>query len=165
MPFRIGQGYDVHRLATGLPMWLCGLKIDSEEGFVAHSDGDVAIHALCDALLGALALGDIGHHFPDSSDEFAGIDSKVLLRRVMALVRAEGWEVANVDVTIALQAPKLAPHIPAMRHCLAETMGIDSSRVSVKATTTERLGFVGRGEGCEVWAVALLEASAENSEN
>ena len=165
MPFRIGQGYDVHRLAAGLPMWLCGLKIDSEEGFVAHSDGDVAIHALCDALLGALALGDIGHHFPDSSDEFAGIDSKVLLRRVMALVRAEGWEVANVDVTIALQAPKLAPHIPAMRHCLAETMGIDSSRVSVKATTTERLGFVGRGEGCEVWAVALLEASAENSEN
>lgn len=146
-------------------MWLCGLKIDSKEGFVAHSDGDVAIHALCDALLGALALGDIGHHFPDSSDEFAGIDSKVLLRRVMALVRAEGWEVANVDITIALQAPKLAPHIPAMRHCLAETMGIDSSRVSVKATTTERLGFVGRGEGCEVWAVALLEASAENSEN
>ena len=137
-------------------MWLCGLRVESPVGFVAHSDGDVAIHALCDALLGALALGDIGHLFPDTSDEFAGIDSKILLDRVMHLVREQGWELANADITIALQAPKIARYVPAMRECLAGVMGVDVSQVSVKATTTEHLGFVGRGEGCEVWAVALL---------
>ncbi|MBO6169370.1 MAG: 2-C-methyl-D-erythritol 2,4-cyclodiphosphate synthase [Bacteroidales bacterium] len=155
--FRIGQGYDVHQLRVGLPMWLCGVQVPSGVGFVAHSDGDVAIHALCDALLGALALGDIGHLFPDSSDEFKGIDSKILLRRVMELVRSHGWSIANADITIALQAPKIAYLVPSMRECLASVMGIPSDRVSVKATTTEHLGFVGRGEGCEVWAVVLLE--------
>ena len=137
-------------------MWLCGLQIESPTGFVAHSDGDVAIHALCDALLGALALGDIGHLFPDSSDEFAGIDSKILLSRVMNLVREKGWSLGNADITIALQAPRIARYISDMRECLARVMGVDVSRISVKATTTERLGFVGRGEGCEVWAVVML---------
>lgn len=154
--FRIGQGYDVHALAPQLPLWLGGIRIDSPVGCIAHSDGDVAIHALCDALLGALALGDIGHHFPDNSDEFKGIDSKILLARVLGMVRERGWQPVNVDITIALQRPKLAPHIAGMRACLAGILGISEDRVSVKATTTEKLGFVGRGEGCEVWAVALL---------
>ncbi len=154
--FRIGNGYDVHALAPGLPLMLGGVKIESEIGCVAHSDGDVAIHALCDALLGALALGDIGKHFPDTSDEFKGIDSKILLARTMSLVREAGWEVGNVDITIALQRPKLAPYIVEMRSALAGVMGVEVGAVSVKATTTEKLGFVGRGEGCEVYAVALL---------
>jgi 2-C-methyl-D-erythritol 2,4-cyclodiphosphate synthase len=157
MGIRIGQGYDVHRIAEGIPMWLCGVRIDSPTGFVAHSDGDVAIHALCDALLGALALGDIGHHFPDSSDEFKGIDSKILLARVMDLVRGKGYSVCNADITIALQAPKIGSYVPAMRETLAGLLGVGVDCVSVKATTTERLGFVGLGEGCEVWAVCLLE--------
>ena len=156
MDIRIGNGYDVHALAEGLPMWLCGIRINSATGFVAHSDGDVAIHALCDALLGALALGDIGHLFPDTAPEWAGIDSKILLSKVMDLVRAGGWRVGNVDVTIALQRPKLAPRIAEMRETLAPLLGIGPGAVSVKATTTERLGFVGRSEGCEVWATALL---------
>ena len=159
MDIRIGQGYDVHALQAGLPMWLGGVKILSDKGFVAHSDGDVAIHALCDALLGALALGDIGHHFPDSSDEWKGVDSKLLLAKVCTLIAERGFRVSNVDVTIALQAPKIGRYVPQMRECLAEVMGIAVDRVSVKATTTERLGFVGRGEGCEVWAVALLVAA------
>ena len=137
-------------------MWLCGVRIDGPTGFVAHSDGDVAIHALCDALLGALALGDIGHHFPDSSDEFKGIDSKILLARVMDMVRGKGYSVGNVDITIALQAPKIGRYVPAMRETLAGLLGVGLDCVSVKATTTERLGFVGRGEGCEAWAVCLL---------
>ena len=161
MDFRIGQGYDVHAMAEGLEMWLCGLQVESPVGFVAHSDGDVAIHALCDALLGALALGDIGGHFPDTSDEWKGIDSKILLSKVMELVRGKGWDVSNVDITIALQAPKIGYLVPAMRECLASVMGIDPDRVSVKATTTEKLGFVGRREGCEVWAVALLARTGE----
>ncbi len=156
MEFRIGQGYDVHALKAGLPMWLGGVQIPSEVGFIAHSDGDVAIHALCDALLGALALGDIGHHFPDTSDEWKGVDSKLLLAKVCALIAQQGYAVSNVDITIALQAPKIGALVPQMRECLAGVMGIGLDRVSVKATTTERLGFVGRGEGCEVWAVALL---------
>ena len=156
MEIRIGNGYDVHALAEGLPMWLGGVRIPSETGFVAHSDGDVAIHALCDALLGALALGDIGHLFPDTSDEWKGIDSKILLGKVMDLVREKGWQVGNVDVTIALQRPKLALHILSMRETLAPILGVGTDAVSVKATTTERLGFVGRSEGCEVWAAALL---------
>ncbi len=156
MDIRIGNGYDVHALAEGLPLWLGGVKIDSPTGCIAHSDGDVALHALCDALLGALALGDIGKHFPDTSDEFKGIDSKLLLKRTMDLVKSEGWSVSNVDITIAMQRPKLAPYIISMRECIADVMGIGADRVSVKATTTEKLGFVGRGEGCEVYAVALL---------
>ena len=156
MDIRIGQGYDVHALSAGLPMWLGGVQIPSEVGFVAHSDGDVAIHALCDALLGALSLGDIGHHFPDTAAEWKGVDSKLLLRKVCALVAEQGYSISNVDVTIALQAPKIGRFVPQMRETLAGVMGIGVDRVSVKATTTERLGFVGRGEGCEVWAVVLV---------
>ena len=156
MELRIGNGYDVHALAQGLPMWLGGVRIPSETGFVAHSDGDVAIHALCDALLGALALGDIGHLFPDTSDEWKGIDSKILLGKVVAVIQEGGFRVGNVDVTIALQRPKLAPHIVSMRETLAPILGVSIDAVSVKATTTERLGFVGRGEGCEVWASAIV---------
>ena len=156
MDIRIGNGYDVHALAPGLPMWLGGVRIPSETGFVAHSDGDVAIHALCDALLGCLALGDIGHLFPDSSDQWKGADSKLLLAKVVSLVHEKGYKVGNVDITIALQKPKLAPHIARMREILAGILGIGEDRVSVKATTTERLGFVGRCEGCEVWATALI---------
>ena len=155
-PFRVGNGYDVHALAPGIPMWLGGVGIDSPVGFVAHSDGDVAIHALCDALLGCLALGDIGHHFPDTSDEFRGIDSKLLLARVVALLEEKGWKVGNIDVTIALQKPKIASYVPQMRRTLATVMGIDEDCVSVKATTTEKMGFVGRCEGCQVWATALV---------
>ena len=157
MEYRIGQGYDVHAMAEGLPMWLGGVQVESNVGFVAHSDGDVAIHALCDAILGALALGDIGHHFPDTSDEWKGVDSKVLLGSVMSMIEERHWTVANVDITIALQAPKIGAYVPQMRETLAEVMGISPARVSVKATTTERLGFVGRCEGCEVWAIALLQ--------
>ena len=157
MDLRIGQGYDVHQLREGLPMWLGGVQIESSIGFVAHSDGDVAIHALCDALLGALALGDIGHLFPDTSDEWKGISSTILLQKVMERVSALGWKVVNADITIALQRPKIASRVADMREHLAPVLGVEASRVSVKATTTERLGFVGRGEGCEVWAVVLLQ--------
>ena len=156
MNIRIGNGYDVHALAPGLPLWLGGVQIESPLGCIAHSDGDVAIHALNDALLGALALVDIGKHFPDTSDEFKGIDSKILLERVMELIWKEGWYVINADITIAMQRPKLAPYIVPMRECMAKLMQIPVSRVSVKATTTEKLGFVGRSEGCEVYAVVLL---------
>ena len=156
MNIRIGNGYDVHALAEGLPLWLGGIQIESPIGCIAHSDGDVAIHALCDAILGALALGDIGKHFPDTSSEFKGIDSKILLKRVMDLIKAEGWGIINVDITIAMQRPKLAPYIVPMRECLSEIMEVEIDRVSVKATTTEKLGFVGRSEGCEVYATALL---------
>ena len=154
--FKIGNGYDVHALAAGLPLRLGGVKIESPVGCIAHSDGDVAIHALCDALLGCLALGDIGHHFPDTSDEWKGIDSKILLSKVVAMLRERGWEVGNVDITIALQRPKLAPYIGTMRSTLAAVMGVEADCVSIKATTTEHLGFVGRGEGCQVWATALI---------
>ena len=155
--YRIGNGYDVHALREGLPMWLCGVRIESEAGFVAHSDGDVAIHALCDALLGAAALGDIGLHFPDSDDRWKGIDSKLLLKEVMRMVRAKGYELGNADITIALQAPKLRPHIDSMRSKLAEVIGTDPGNISVKATTTERLGFTGREEGISAYAVVLIE--------
>ena len=147
--FRIGHGFDVHALAEGLPLWLGGVRVDHTKGCVAHSDGDVAIHAVCDALLGAAALGDI-------SDEFKGIDSNILLRRVTDRLAAEGYAVGNVDCTIAMQRPKLRPHIDAMRAAMAEAMGIAPECVSVKATTTERLGFEGREEGVSAHAVALI---------
>ena len=147
----------MHALAEGLPMWLGGIRIPSQTGFVAHSDGDVAIHALCDALLGALALGDIGHLFPDTDERWRGVDSKELLAAVLALPEYAGWQVVNADITIALQAPKLAPYIAQMRRTLAGVMGVGEDRVSIKATTTEHLGFVGRREGCEVWAIVLIE--------
>lgn len=154
--FRIGHGYDVHALGEGLPLVLGGVRIAHTKGCIAHSDGDVVIHALCDALLGAAALGDIGLHFPDTSDDYAGIDSKILLRRVAAMLRERGYEIGNVDCTISMQRPKLRPHIDAMRATMAEAMGVDVDRVSVKATTTEHLGFEGREEGVSTSAVALI---------
>lgn len=155
--YRIGNGYDVHSLAAGFPLWICGIKIEHEKGCVAHSDGDTPIHALCDAMLGALALGDIGKHFPDTSDQYKGIDSKILLKEVCTLIARYGYRVANADITIALQRPKLAPHIVEMRTLLAGIIGCTADRISVKATTTERLGFVGREEGIEAYATVLLE--------
>ncbi|MBO7283816.1 MAG: 2-C-methyl-D-erythritol 2,4-cyclodiphosphate synthase [Bacteroidales bacterium] len=154
--FRIGNGYDVHALAEGESLILGGIRIEHTKGTVAHSDGDVAIHALCDALLGALALGDIGKHFPDSSAEFKGIDSTILLERVMELIRNQGYELSNADITIAMQKPKLAPFIPLMRERIAQVMNVETSAISVKATTTEKLGFVGREEGVEVYASVLV---------
>ena len=154
--FRIGHGYDVHVLGEGLPLVLGGVRIAHTKGCIAHSDGDVVIHALCDALLGAAALGDIGLHFPDTSDDYAGIDSKILLRRVAAMLCERGYEIGNVDCTISMQRPKLRPHIDAMRAAMAEAMGVDVDRVSVKATTTEHLGFEGREEGVSTSAVALI---------
>lgn len=153
---RIGHGYDVHALAEGLRLVIGGVEIEHTKGCVAHSDGDVAIHAICDAMLGALALGDIGKLFPDTSAEFKGIDSKILLRRVCDVVAEKGYKVSNVDCTIAMQRPKLRPHIDTMRSTLAAVMGLDVDRVSVKATTTERLGFEGREEGVSVHSVVLL---------
>lgn len=154
--FRIGNGYDVHRLAPGLKLTLGGVEIPHTKGCVAHSDGDVMIHALCDALLGALALGDIGRHFPDTSDEFKGIDSRILLRRTCDMVQQRGWKLVNADITLLLQAPKIAPYVPQMRACLASVMGVAEEAVSVKATTTERLGFTGREEGVEAYASVLV---------
>jgi 2-C-methyl-D-erythritol 2,4-cyclodiphosphate synthase len=154
--FRIGHGYDVHALGTGIPLVLGGIHIAHEKGCIAHSDGDVLIHALCDALLGAAALGDIGLHFPDTSATFKGIDSTLLLQRVVALLSAEGYAIGNIDCTIQMQRPKLRPYIDAMRERLAEVMSIPMSCVSVKATTTEHLGFEGREEGVSVTAVALI---------
>ncbi len=153
---RVGHGYDVHALAEGLRLVLGGVEIEHTKGCVAHSDGDVAIHAICDALLGALAAGDIGKLFPDTSEEFRGIDSKILLRRVTDLVEERGYKISNVDCTIAMQRPKLRPYIDAMREALASTMGLESDRVSVKATTTEHLGFEGREEGVSAHAVVLI---------
>ena len=153
---RIGNGYDVHQLAPGLKLTLGGLEIPHTKGCVAHSDGDALIHALCDALLGALALGDIGHHFPDTSSEFAGIDSKILLARTYAMVQERGYSLINADITLLLQAPKIAPYVVRMRETLAGVLGVDVSRVSIKATTTERLGFVGREEGVAAYATVLI---------
>ena len=156
MDIRIGHGFDVHALAEGLPLIIGGIKIEHTKGCVAHSDGDVAIHAICDALLGALALGDIGKLFPDTSAEFKGIDSKILLRRVCDVINEKGYKISNIDCTIAMQRPKLRPHIDNMRQTMADVMGLDVDRVSVKATTTEKLGFEGREESVSVDAVALL---------
>jgi 2-C-methyl-D-erythritol 2,4-cyclodiphosphate synthase len=153
---RIGHGYDVHRFGEGDHLMLGGVRIDFDKGFVAHSDGDVAIHALCDALLGAAALGDIGQHFPDTSAEFENIDSRILLRKVAELLNKHGFVVGNVDLTIIAQAPKMAPHIPAMRENLAADLNVELNQVNVKATTTEGLGFTGQGEGIAVHAVVLL---------
>ena len=154
--FRIGHGYDVHALGEGLRLVIGGVEIPHDKGCIAHSDGDVLIHALCDALLGALALGDIGKHFPDTSAEFKGIDSRILLSKVTALLHNKGYEIGNVDCTVAMQRPKLRPHIDLMRERLAESMGIAVEQVSVKATTTERLGFEGEEKGVSATVVALL---------
>lgn len=154
--FRIGQGYDVHRLVEDRDLWICGIKIPHTHGLLGHSDADVAIHALCDAILGALALRDIGYHFPDNDPRYKGADSKLLLAEVCRIIREKGWEIENTDITIMAEAPKFKPHIDEMREKLAEVMNVDADRVSVKATTTEGLGFTGRREGIAANAVALL---------
>ncbi len=155
--FRIGQGYDVHKLVEGRELWLCGIRIDHTLGLLGHSDADVAIHALCDAVLGALALRDIGYHFPDTDPKYKGADSKLLLEEVCRLMREKGYEIGNADITICAERPKLNPHIEAMRRTLADVIKCDVADVSVKATTTEKLGFTGREEGIAAMAVVLLE--------
>ena len=155
---RIGHGYDVHRFAEGDFITLGGVRIAHTSGLLAHSDGDVLLHALSDALLGAATLGDIGKHFPDTDPQFKGADSRVLLRHVLKQVQAKGWKVGNVDATIVAQAPKMAPHIDAMRRLIAEDLDVELDQVNVKATTTEKLGFTGREEGIATHAVALLIA-------
>lgn len=154
---RIGHGFDVHKFGGQGPLTIAGVKIPYEQGFLAHSDGDVAIHALCDAILGALALGDIGKHFPDTASEYENIDSRILLRHVIGLAHQKGYSVGNTDVTIVAQAPKMLPHIENMRVILAEDCQIEIDAVNVKATTTERLGFEGRKEGISSHAVVLMQ--------
>lgn len=155
---RIGFGYDVHQFSPDRKLWLGGIDVPSDKGLLGHSDADVLIHALCDALLGAAGLRDIGYHFPDTKgNEYEGIDSKILLRKVMALLRKNGYQLGNCDCTICAQAPKLSPYIPAMQKCLAQVMEVNVNQVSVKATTTEHLGFVGREEGIAAYAVVLIE--------
>ena len=154
---RVGFGIDVHKFVEGRDLWIGGVKIPYEFGLAGHSDADVLIHAICDALLGAANLRDIGYQFPDTSDEFLNIDSKILLRRTGELLKEKGYSIGNIDSTVAAQAPKLNPHIPAMVTCLAQVMGVEENQISIKATTTEKLGFVGRKEGIAAQAVVLLE--------
>lgn len=157
MNIRVGQGYDVHRLVEGRALFLGGIEIPHEKGLLGHSDADVLIHAICDALLGAAALRDIGYHFPDTSAQFKGIDSKILLKKTIDLLAEKGWHLVNVDATICAERPKINPHIPAMKACLAPLMQVDEEAVSIKATTTEKLSFVGREEGMAALAVVLIE--------
>lgn len=157
MDFRIGYGYDVHRLSEGEELWIGGILVPWEFGAVGHSDADVLLHVICDAMLGALALGDLGKHFPDTDPVYKGIDSKKLLAHTMELVREKGWTVGNIDTTVCLQAPKLAPYISKMRLAISEVLDCHLDRISVKATTTENIGFIGTGEGISAHAVALLK--------
>lgn len=156
MQIRTGLGFDVHRLAEGETLWLGGVLIPHHKGTVAHSDGDVLIHAICDALLGALALGDIGLHFPDTSSDFKNVDSKILLKQVLEMIEERGWKISNIDSTISAQKPKLRPHIDEMRKCMADILKLDIDAVSVKATTTEKLGFEGTEDGISALASVLL---------
>ena len=151
------MGYDVHQLVEGRDLYLGGIRIDHTLGLLGHSDADVLIHAICDALLGAANMRDIGYHFPDTSDDTLGMDSKVILQQVVALIATKGYHLVNVDATVCAERPKLNPHIPAMKACLARVMGCDEDQVSVKATTTEKLGFTGREEGISAYAVCLVE--------
>jgi 2-C-methyl-D-erythritol 2,4-cyclodiphosphate synthase len=157
MNIRVGFGFDVHQLAEGEEFWLGGILVPHEKGAVGHSDADVLIHTICDAVLGAADLRDIGFHFPDTDQKYKGIDSKILLKDVMAVLRKEGYELGNIDATIALQQPKINPHIPEMKKVLAEVMSVSPGQVSIKATTTEKLSFVGREEGVSAYAVALIQ--------
>ncbi|RIH67216.1 2-C-methyl-D-erythritol 2,4-cyclodiphosphate synthase [Mariniphaga sediminis] len=159
--FRIGLGYDVHSLAEGETLWLGGILIPHSKGTVAHSDGDVLLHAICDALLGAVNLGDIGTLFPDTSEQFKNIDSKILLKETYRLVNEKGYEIVNIDSTISAQQPKLKPFIPEMKKTMAETLGIETGQISVKATTTEKLGFEGREEGISAQTVVLIREKAK----
>lgn len=153
---RIGMGYDVHRLVEGRALWLGGIRIPHSLGLLGHSDADVLIHAICDALLGAANLRDIGYHFPDTSADTLDMDSKVILKGTVDLLATKGYRVGNIDATICAERPKINPHVPAMRSCMAQVMGIDEDRISIKATTTEHLGFTGREEGISAYAVALI---------
>jgi 2-C-methyl-D-erythritol 2,4-cyclodiphosphate synthase len=157
MKIRVGFGYDVHQLQAGLDFWLGGIKIPHSYGAYGHSDADVLIHVICDALLGSANLRDIGFHFSDTDPKYKGIDSKVLLKKVVGLINGKGYKIGNIDCTICLQEPKLSPHIPEMKKCLAEVMGIGDEDISIKATTTELLGFVGRKEGISAYAVVLIQ--------
>ena len=157
MNIRVGFGYDVHKLVENRDLWLGGIKIDYELGLLGHSDADVLIHAICDALLGAANMRDIGYHFPDNSGEFKDIDSKILLSRTIALIAGKGYRVGNIDATVCAERPKLKAHIPHMQEVLAKVMGIDPDDVSIKATTTEKLGFTGREEGISAYATVLIE--------
>ena len=154
--FRIGMGYDVHRLVEGRDLWLGGIKIEHTHGLLGHSDADVLIHAICDALLGAANMRDIGYHFPDTADETDGIDSKILLAKTFDLIATKGYTVGNIDCTVCAERPKLNPHVEQMRKCLAQVMHTDEDNISIKATTTEKLGFTGRQEGISAYAVALI---------
>ena len=156
MGFRVGFGFDVHQLVPDRELWLGGILIPFEKGLLGHSDADVLIHAICDALLGAANLRDIGHHFPDTAADTLDIDSKIILRKTVELLRKNGYEVGNIDATVCAERPKLNPHIPQMQQTMAEVMGISSNQISIKATTTERLGFTGREEGISAYAVALI---------
>jgi 2-C-methyl-D-erythritol 2,4-cyclodiphosphate synthase len=158
MAFRVGFGFDVHQLAEGEEFWLGGILLEHYKGAFGHSDADVLIHAICDALLGAAALGDIGYHFPDTSPEYKGIDSKILLIDVVRLISEKGYTIGNIDATVSLQLPKIKPHILAIREKLAEVIGIDINLISVKATTTEKLGYVGQEEGVNAHAVCLINS-------
>lgn len=157
MKIRVGFGYDVHRLVTGRELWLGGIKLDYSLGLLGHSDADVLIHAICDALLGAANMRDIGYHFPDNAADIKDIDSKILLAKVIDLIATKGYIVGNIDATICAERPKLNPHIPAMKACLAQVMGTDEENISIKATTTEKLGFTGRQEGISAYATVLIE--------
>lgn len=154
---RVGFGFDVHQLVPDRELWLGGIRLEHTLGLLGHSDADVLIHAICDALLGAANMRDIGYHFPDTAAETDGIDSKILLRKTVALIATKGYRVSNIDATVCAERPKLNPHIPAMQACLAEVMGVDADAVSIKATTTEKLGFTGRQEGISAYAVCLIE--------
>ncbi|MHA7100291.1 2-C-methyl-D-erythritol 2,4-cyclodiphosphate synthase [Roseivirga pacifica] len=160
MKIRVGFGYDVHKLEAGEDFWLGGIKVPHTHGAVGHSDADVLIHVICDALLGAANMRDIGFHFSDKDPKYKGIDSKILLKDVVKLITEKGFEVGNIDSTICLQQPKVNPHIPAMKACLAEVMGIDEEDLSIKATTTEKLGFVGKEEGVAAYATVLIQKHA-----
>ncbi|MCE7996701.1 MAG: 2-C-methyl-D-erythritol 2,4-cyclodiphosphate synthase [Roseivirga sp.] len=157
MKIRVGFGYDVHKLEAGEDFWLGGIKVPHTHGAVGHSDADVLIHVICDALLGAANLRDIGYHFSDQDPQFKGIDSKILLQDVVKLITDNGFSIGNIDATICLQRPKINPHVPAMKTCLAEVMGLEEEDVSIKATTTERLGFVGKEEGVAAYATVLIQ--------
>lgn len=157
MKIRTGLGYDVHRLVEGRDLWLGGIKIDHTLGLLGHSDADVLIHAICDALLGAANMRDIGYHFPDTAAETLDVDSKILLRKTVELIATKGYRIGNIDATVCAERPKINPHVLAMKKCLAEVMGTDEDNISIKATTTERLGFTGREEGISAYAVVLIE--------
>lgn len=157
MKIRTGLGYDVHRLVEGRDLWLGGIKIPHTLGLLGHSDADVLIHAICDALLGAANMHDIGYHFPDTSADTLDIDSKILLKKTVDLITTKGYKIGNIDATICAERPKINPHVPDMKACLAQVMGIDEDDISIKATTTERLGFTGREEGISAYAVVLIE--------